>query len=211
MPLPDDHLTDAELMRRVQGGESDSFAELARRYRPALVRVAQSRLGSVASAEDVVQETLLSAFKSRHTYRHEFSFRTWLWTILLNHCRAHYQKQLRRQETIGQSLDALPSDQPPAATRELPPLAALLQRERSDLLEALLAELSPAQADALRLRFFGELKFQEIADAMQCSLGTAKNRVQAGLARLAELMRHRETCDAAGQTHSSGRHWPGER
>jgi RNA polymerase sigma-70 factor (ECF subfamily) len=44
------------------------------------------------------------------------------------------------------------------------------------------------QADALRLRFFGGLKFEEIAGAMQCSLSTAKNRVRWGLERMAELV-----------------------
>jgi RNA polymerase sigma-70 factor (ECF subfamily) len=56
-----------------------------------------------------------------------------------------------------------------------------------------LARLPAAQADALRLRFFGGLKFQEIADTMPCSLNTAKNRVRDGLARMAEML---ETADA---------------
>jgi RNA polymerase sigma-70 factor (ECF subfamily) len=64
----------------------------------------------------------------------------------------------------------------------------LLAKERAAQLEALLARLSLAQADALRLRFFGGLKFQEIADTMQCSLNTAKNRVRDGLARMAEML-----------------------
>jgi sigma-70-like protein len=61
--------------------------------------------------------------------------------------------------------------------------------------------LPTAQADALRLRFFGGLKFEEIADAMQCSLGTAKNRVRWGLMRLADHVHAlRNEADAASQT-----------
>jgi RNA polymerase sigma factor (sigma-70 family) len=63
----------------------------------------------------------------------------------------------------------------------------LWRKERAALLDELLARLTPAQADALRLRFFADLKFQEIADTMGCSLLTAKNRVRSGLLRLAEL------------------------
>jgi RNA polymerase sigma-70 factor (ECF subfamily) len=77
------------------------------------------------------------------------------------------------------------------ATQPLP-LAQLLASERRDLLESLLGRLTPAQADALRLRFYGGLKFQEIADTMGCSLGTAKNRVQWGLVKLSEML-HSET------------------
>jgi RNA polymerase sigma-70 factor (ECF subfamily) len=67
-------------------------------------------------------------------------------------------------------------------------LAALLAKERSQQLDLLLGQLSGVQADALRLRFFGGLKFQEIAEAMQCSLNTAKSRVKIGLMRMAELL-----------------------
>jgi RNA polymerase sigma-70 factor (ECF subfamily) len=74
----------------------------------------------------------------------------------------------------------------------------LLAKERAQRLEAMLARLSAVQADALRLRFFGGLKFQEIADAMQCSLNTAKMRVRAGLVRIAQLL---ETAGAADSDH----------
>jgi RNA polymerase sigma-70 factor (ECF subfamily) len=75
------------------------------------------------------------------------------------------------------------------------PLSQLLAKERSEQLEFLLGRLTLVQADALRLRFFGELKFHEIADAMQCSLNTAKNRVRTGLERMAELL---DTAGARG-------------
>ena len=61
-------------------------------------------------------------------------------------------------------------------------------RERSELLDSLLGKLPEPQADALRLRFFGGLKFHEIADAMECSLSTAKNRVRWGLTKMAEFL-----------------------
>jgi RNA polymerase sigma-70 factor (ECF subfamily) len=71
---------------------------------------------------------------------------------------------------------------------ELTPSQQLAAKERSQLLDALLLRLPEVQADALRLRFFGDLKFPEIADAMGCSLSTAKNRVKWGLMKLAELI-----------------------
>jgi RNA polymerase sigma-70 factor (ECF subfamily) len=190
-------LADELLMRRVQAGQVGLFAELVRRYQPALGRVARSRLRQAQGAEDVVQETFLAAFKSRHTYRHEFSFRTWLWTILLNQCRSHAQRLARNP----QSLWHVRGDEPDASclatecTQPLP-LAELLARERTELLESLLTRLSSAQADALRLRFYGGLKFHEIAAAMGCSLGTAKNRVQAGLLKLSEMLRNETSCQS---------------
>jgi RNA polymerase sigma-70 factor (ECF subfamily) len=186
-------LSDQALLRRVQAGETALFAEIVRRYQGALLRVARSRLGRADWAEDAVQETFLAAYKSRHTYREAHSFRTWLWTILLNQCRRCWSGQSRlprvlswTDETAGGGPTALDGSQ--VASEEPPPLERLLARERADLLEASLAALPAVQADALRLRFIGGLKFEEIAETMNCSLGTAKNRVRWGLMRMADRL-----------------------
>jgi RNA polymerase sigma-70 factor, ECF subfamily len=180
--------SDGALIARVQAGETHCFGELVRRYQGVLARVARSRLGRTDWAEDVVQETFLAAFKSCASYDSRFSFRTWLWTILLNQCRGHYQRRLR-----SVPLEPWPQGDELAAASEHTdesgsPLVQLLAKERSAQLETLLGQLSTVQADALRLRFFGGLKFQEIADAMPCSLTSAKNRVRWGLMRMAELL-----------------------
>ncbi len=189
-PPPDEAAppTDAALMSRVQRGETELFAELVARYQPALRRVARSRLGRSDWAEDVVQETFLAAFKSRATFDARFSFRTWLWTILLHQCHGHYQRRLRSVPVEPLTEEYRQEVPESSASAGGAPLAQLLAKERSAQLEFLLGRLALAQADALRLRFFGELKFHEIADAMQCSLNTAKNRVRMGLVRMAELL-----------------------
>jgi len=179
--------SDAALLERVRAGQTECFAELVRRYQPSLTRVARSRLGRVDWAEDVVQETFLAAFKSCHSYDSRYSFRTWLWTILLNQCRSHYQHRMRRVRFETVSDDGVPFVLDQAVEpRSTSPLAELLAKERTATLESLLDELSTVQADALRLRFFGGLKFHEIAATMRCSLNTAKARVRCGLERMAQ-------------------------
>lgn len=177
--------TDGEIVQAVLAGSRDQFAQLVARYRRALVRVAASRLGNADAAEDVVQESFLAAYKSLHTYDSRFSFRTWLWTILLNQCRRAFQKSRRRPPAISlpEAEEAEARTQSPAAG----PPARLLAKEQSEQLDRLIRRLPEAQANALRLRFFGGLKFREIAAAMQCSLSSAKNRVRFGLTRLAEF------------------------
>jgi RNA polymerase sigma-70 factor (ECF subfamily) len=183
-------LPDQAVMRRVQAGETALFAEIVRRYQSPLLRVARSRLGRADWAEDAVQETFLAAYKSRHTYREAYSFRTWLWTILLNQCRRSWSGQSRlprvscwTDETADGQSNHCGSQM---ASEEMQPLERLLALEQADLLETSLAALPTVQADALRLRFFGGLKFEEIAETMNCSLGTAKNRVRWGLMRMAD-------------------------
>lgn len=185
----------------VLAGDADRFASIVAAYEGVLRRVAESRLGHRDSAEEAVQETFLAAFRSLHTYNTRFSFRTWLWTILLNQCRRRQQRTRRRERL------APPAANPDAALAQVPgadrwqPEQIAMGQERTELLERLLRELPAVQADALRLRFFAGLPFQEIADSMQCSLSSAKNRVRHGLARLSnELTRlsaeGQEPCDA---------------
>jgi RNA polymerase sigma-70 factor, ECF subfamily len=191
--------SDAALMRCAQDGRGDSvaadaFAEIAKRYHGPLLRVARSRLIREDWAEEAVQETLMAALRSRHTYDASRGFRTWLWTILLNQCTAVRRRQNRAGRVANWTDRGDPAQQPAASIDEHAlepgdsPLAALLFKERAEHLDRLLEQLGEPQADALRLRFFAALKFQEIADAMNCSLLTAKNRVKAGLIKLSELL-----------------------
>ena len=190
---------DRELMQRVQAGQLSLFDELVRRYRGPLHRVAADKLGDAGRAEDVVQETFLAVFAARHTYKPQFAFRTWLWTILLNLCRRELSKRKRRsREVLNSTLSAssqgfseIPGNRSPRAepsTTETG-LTRILQRERKQQLLDQLAKLPEVQADAIRLRFFGELKYGEIAEAMGCREITAKVRVRNGLATLSRLLR----------------------
>lgn len=178
--------SDAEIMQRVQAGDSAQFELLVCRYRGPLLRVAESKLGSPVWAEDVVQETFLSAFVSRHTYRPQYAFRTWLWTILLNACRKEWKRSVRRPaseplEVAGEAVSR-------TAAAESSGLGLLLAVERRAELQKWLGRLSEAQADALRLRFFGELPYEEIAATMGSSVSAAKQRVRFGLEKLATLL-----------------------
>ncbi len=184
---------DGLVVAAVLAGDRDQFAELVERYHGALLRAAYSRLGRREWAEDVVQEALLNAFKSLHTYDSQYSFRTWLWTILLNQCHRHYKKHLRspsvRSWSEQTTTETIAARQTAGQLRSTDsPSDQLMATETSDRLNALLDQLPEKQADALRLRFFGGLKFREIAVAMNVSLSTAKNRVRWGLTQMAEQL-----------------------
>lgn len=182
-------LDDRQIMQRVQAGQVECFDLLVTRYRGALIQAAYSKLGSQAWAEDVVQEAFLAAFAARHSYNGRFAFRTWLWTILLNLCRSQWRRrELRpREQTLAQPADwqraGLKEPRSPEAA-----LAPLLLAERRTQVHQLLARLPARQADALRLRFFGELTFEEIAAAMGSSVSSAKQRVRKGLATMARWL-----------------------
>jgi RNA polymerase sigma-70 factor (ECF subfamily) len=138
-----------------------------------------------------VQETFLCAHRWLATYDSRFSFRTWLWTILLNQCSRQGKREARQSVLANQSIPAMQSIPAADSSRDAPPspLDQLLVRESCERVQELLARLPEVQADALRLRFFGGLTFPEIAAAMRCSEAGAKNRVKSGLLRLAEWLK----------------------
>ncbi len=175
--------SDRDIMARVQAGDPESFGQLVLRYHDRLLKVAISKLGDRATAEDLVQEAFLAAFGARDTYNQQFAFSTWLWTILLNLCRQHH---LRRRTTPQRT--ALPlGSADNCAAREESALDVLLRTEQQHELHTQLDRLPEPQADALRLRFFGELSYEEIATTMGCSLSGAKRRVKTGLTTLSQL------------------------
>jgi RNA polymerase sigma-70 factor (ECF subfamily) len=183
---------DALIMRRVQAGDTERFGLLMRRYHRALLRAAQSRLGDRDWAEDVVQETFLAAFVGRASFDPSFSFRTWLWTILLNLCKRQWKRRASRpaQHPLSQLVAA--GGQPPEPASDATGLKCVLRAERIERIRELLATLPEEQADALRLRFFGDLTFPEIAAAMNCCVNTAKSRVRYGLDRMAQALKREE-------------------
>jgi RNA polymerase sigma-70 factor, ECF subfamily len=185
---------DGLLIAAVLAGEREAFAHLVLRYQGPLLKAAVSRLGQQTLAEDVVQETFLCALKWLHTYDSRYSFRTWLWTILLNQCSRQGKREARHLPAGDLSGQAMQARTAGRASPERSPLEVVLAREDGRLVHELLARLPDVQADALRLRFFGGLTFPEIAAAMECSEAGAKHRVKVGLVTLSKWLNVATSC-----------------
>lgn len=177
---------DRQLMIEVQAGRQDSFAELVDRFRPRLFRFAYSSLREIQVSEDVVQETFLAIFQSRHTYNPTFAVSTWIWTILLNLVRRTRQRRAQRISCEVQS------------HRHERVSTIDSTSEHREQLDCWLMQIPDAEADALRLRFFGELSFEQIAASMHSSVSGAKLRVRNGLNRLSELARQETETPTVG-------------
>ncbi|PQO31306.1 hypothetical protein C5Y96_13270 [Blastopirellula marina] len=203
MAAPDvPELTDGEILSAVLAGDADRYAVIVKRYRRALLNLAYSYLGDSQLAEDAVQEAFLNSFKWLHTYDSRYSFRTWLWRILLNVCHRIREKGKKLPVTSTKLQASQGEDGCSPLETEVPcqALAGLIDRERRGQVLQLLDKLTPIQAEAIRLRFFGEMKFQEIADAQGIGLPAAKARVRNGLLQLAKLIQN--TCQELSEEHA---------
>ena len=187
----DEESSDAEAIASVLDGDIDRFEILVQRYHPAMLRTAIMRIGDRQAAEDVVQDSLLAAFRGLKSYDSNYSFRTWLWAILVNESRRKYARMKKSVATVADDAAiegvARNPDEQSLAAEQLKRIMHLLDR------------LPEKQAQAIRLRFAGELKYREMAQLLDCSLATAKNRVRSGLLTLGNLV---QAEDQVAKDHS---------
>jgi RNA polymerase sigma-70 factor (ECF subfamily) len=182
-------IDDLDLVSRAQSGDAAAFSELCERHAGALLRQATVLSRDPAAGEDLVQETLLAAWKSIGRFHGGCRFFTWLCSILLH----RHRTLLRRQRPIPFSI--LWFKERTAAETTLAdvidtaqwPSESVQDRERAAALMRCLQELPPRQQQVLHLRFYAQESLQGIAAALGCSVGTVKSRLFHGLEKLRKM------------------------
>lgn len=175
-------VTDLELVRLAQAGDSEAFGELVERNRRAVFRAALAALGSPAEADDVAQEAFVTAWRKLSGFRGESQFRTWLLSIT-------WRKAIDRRKSVSKWLKLAASSSRDEAgddifdvveqvpSRERPPDEAFestaLQRDIRKLIRTLPRKLR----DALLLAGTGEHTYDEIGQLLDAPVGTVKWRV----------------------------------
>jgi RNA polymerase sigma-70 factor (ECF subfamily) len=180
-PLPPDDTTDEELMQRVAAHRQEALQPLYSRYAPLVFHLAAQTLGATA-AEDIVQDVFLSVWNKANTFDPQRgAFRPWLLQI------AHFRiiNELRRRSRRPQ----LALDWDDTALEDLPdsdaePTEAAWNTYRREAIQAAVNRLPPHQSQALRLAFFEDLTHDQVADALNLPLGTAKTRIRTALQAL---------------------------
>ena len=168
-------MPDATLVERARGGDRAAQNALVERYYNDCWRYAYRLLGERADAEDAVQETFMRAIAALPNYEDHARFRGWLFTILVNQCRnlavARTRRALRFPPLGDESFDTRLAIDP---SNEL----------GDDTLSLALAELEPAQREAVVLRFGEGLGYADIARLTGASESALKMRVKRAVARM---------------------------
>ncbi|MCU0494385.1 MAG: sigma-70 family RNA polymerase sigma factor [Chloroflexaceae bacterium] len=174
---PDQQAEEAAWVAQTLAGNQSAFAQLVNRYTGAVFNQAYRMLNNAAEAEDAVQEIFLRAYTRLASFQPERRFVTWLLAIGSNYCI----DQLRRRRQQWLSLDDvafwLPSDRPG-------PERSALQRERRDLIQEALQGLPDTYRMAAVLRFWHDLSYQEIAEALNLTESAVKTRLHRARAML---------------------------
>ena len=181
--------TDDILITESLAGSNAAFEELMRRYERLVFRVAWTYARQRESALDICQDVFIKVHRGLKSYRGSNVFRAWLMRITHNECSNWLRREKRHRD--WDELD----DEAPAGRQLASPAtqeAELLETEQREELLRNLASLHPRQRLALTLRYFEKLPFREIAQALDCSEGLARNIAFRGLKKLrSDLNPHR--------------------
>jgi RNA polymerase sigma-70 factor (ECF subfamily) len=173
-----------QIVERVLKGEREAFAALVDAYKGAIFNLAFRMTDSYQDADDLSQETFTRAYRNLRQFNPRKRFFTWIYTIGLNLIRNHLKKhgrELSRENAARNSPDA-GIDQGAQAERDM------VQAQESRRLETCLQKLPADLREALVLRFYQDLSFEEIATISDASLSAVKMRVYRGIEQLKQLM-----------------------
>jgi RNA polymerase sigma factor (sigma-70 family) len=169
---------DERIMQEVRDGDVGKLEALFDRHHRALFHYFLHLTSNRAVSEDLVQEVFFRILKYRHTYQPETSFRAWLFQIGRN---VHMDHLGRHKAEV-----AMPENAQDFDSAELPPDRQVQAKQEAELLHRALASLPRDKREVLVMSRFLELKYEEIATALQCEVGTVKVRVYRALRELGD-------------------------
>jgi RNA polymerase sigma-70 factor, ECF subfamily len=171
---------DGELVRRCQRGDTIAFNELVTRYRGKIYAMIYNMVRNEQDAWDLAQDGFLKAWKSIGRFRGQSSFYTWLYRIMMNVTidslrRKQPGGEAEFDDTIGlHNID--PGSTTTPKTGALPDQKMTGDEIRARI-DAAIARLSPEHRAVILMREIDGMEYQEIADALECSIGTVMSRL----------------------------------
>ncbi|NGY04438.1 RNA polymerase sigma factor RpoE [Solimonas terrae] len=172
-----DTVTDEQLVVRAQTGDQRAFELLVRKYQHKIVQLV-SRLVGDGDAPDVAQETFIRAYRALNGFRGQSAFYTWLYRIGINTAKNYLVSRSRRP--ADQDIDVADAELY-GHTEHLSdmetPEASLLTEEIRNAVADTIAKLPPDLRKAITLRELEGLSYEEIAEVMDCPIGTVRSRI----------------------------------
>lgn len=171
---------ESELIKKCQQGDVEAFEKLILSYQKKVYTIAYRYMGRREEAEDLAQEAFIKVYRSLKTFRGDSSFSTWLYHVVTNVCRDALRKNSRKLEE--DSLDCAVTTEKGEIRREIvdwsmSPALLYEQKELGEFLQSLIDQLSPEYKAVIVMREIQDMSYDEIAQAMDCSLGTVKSRL----------------------------------
>lgn len=184
----DSSTSEHDLIEACKKQNDAAFGELYRRYSGEIYALLLRSCSLKADAEEVAQEVFLSIYKTLPRFRHESSFRTWAYRIALRRVADWYRKK-GNISAHRISLFENETEHEPVHQQEQPgPREFSARKQQEERMEQALRQVQEPYRTALVLRYLQDMDYQQIADIMECRLGTIKSRINRGHTMLEDVL-----------------------
>lgn len=189
---------DEQLMWRVRTqDDAEAFGQLVARWQGPIQCLCVRMLGDEHKGEDLAQEAFARLYSKRADYEPAAKFSTYLWRVALNLCYDELRRIKRRPETALELL--VDGEEISWADREMAdeaaPDSAMEQCEQAAIVRNAMQQLPEHYRAVVALRHYENLKFREIAEALEIPEGTVKSRMAEALEMLAGILRRANKAD----------------
>jgi len=177
---------------QLRRGDLDALSALIARYQNRLYRYLLRLVRETADAEDLFQQTWVRVAERIRQYNPERNFDAWLFSVARNLAIDHLRRV--RADSLDEPVSSEVDGETKVArlvSRERPAVEGMLERERSEQLEAAMGELPLSYREVLTLRFEEEMKLEEIAQVLEIPLSTVKTRLRRSLDRMRHTIQAR--------------------
>lgn len=173
--------SDLDLVQRVKNGDKEAFNLLVLKYQRKVGRLVRRLVSNSDEADDVVQDAFIKAYRALPQFRGDSAFYTWLYRIAVNTAKNHLVSRGKRPISLSELASNDPSEEsfePPDVTVDNnTPEAELMSRQVAEAVNRSVAALPEELRTALCLREIDGLSYEEIAEAMNCPIGTVRSRI----------------------------------
>ncbi len=176
--------------RALDNGDPEAYNELMKLYRDPLYFMIYEKVSDQELAKDLTIESIGKAFKKLHLYTPNYVFSTWLFTVARNHCIDY----LRKNKISTVSIDKMMLDEDgkrntyDLISKDLNPEEKLEKKQRIAILRQIVDQLKPKYRNLVKLRYFKQLKYEEIAEILDLPLGTIKAQLHRSREQLFKIM-----------------------
>ncbi len=173
-----DNESDLALVERVQKGEKRAFDLLVRKYQHKVIGVISRYVSDWSECQDVAQEAFMRAYRAMAAFRGDSQFYTWMYKIATNTAKNHLVSQGRRPPADDIAIDdAVQLDGGMRLKDRATPEHELMRQEIEQTVFATVEQLPEDLKTAITLREVDGLSYEEIAEKMNCPIGTVRSRI----------------------------------
>jgi RNA polymerase sigma-70 factor (ECF subfamily) len=182
LPPPDVDNSDALLVARTVAGDQAAFELLVIKYQRRIERLIGRMVRDVDLVEDIAQETFIRAYRALHQFRGDAQFYTWLYRIAVNTAKK-FLLELKRDPTVSQTAMQSGDDDDETfyarneSITDETPESVLAAKEIAMAVNAALEALPEDLKQALTLREIDGMSYEDIAELMNCPMGTVRSRI----------------------------------